>query len=448
MARTPTDTLPLRILREMEQLGFPPPARLLAAVSGGADSVVLLRILSGLGYLMEVAHVNHGLRGAESDGDEAFVADLCAELNLPLHTRTIGREEWKAGGDSRQTQARNLRYQWFDWLLAENPGRMLVLAHHAGDQAETLLFRFLRGSGWKGLQGMKSISGNRIRPMLGITRAELTSYARSRNWTWREDSSNATSDYTRNRLRHQVFPVLEKEFPGFGSVLLRNASRFQQLNRALEHFLPGLHQTCQPLAGGFSMSVARLKSNPVLELLWQQEREEEGFRPVELEQALNQDSGTETRIWLSTHGSRLERKGDRIAWGPLVKVRNPAVYASLDHLLEALKNGLEPFRLREKPETPSGPEASFTVHAGQLRFPLTLRPWQAGDKIRLPGMKGRRKAVSDLLSECDLLPREKENLRVWVDREGQILWIPGIRSGELPEITAIAGEPVLVFTPA
>jgi tRNA(Ile)-lysidine synthase len=213
--------------------------RLVVAVSGGLDSVCLLHALcemrerERLGLV--VGHIQHGLRGKESEADAVFVAELAAEWGIPAQVRSADPRPLSEGGSSRarptlQEAARQLRYRALREIAAEQ-GARIATAHTADDQAETLVLRLLRGTGPDGLRGIRERSddGVVVRPLLRVTRAELECYAAERGLRWREDSSNAMDDYTRNRLRHHWLPELAREFnPRLASALAGLAEAQEQ----------------------------------------------------------------------------------------------------------------------------------------------------------------------------------------------------------------------------
>ncbi len=197
--------------------------RLLVAVSGGLDSVSLADVMLGLrrelGFEIAIGHVNHGLRGAESDADEAFVRNLAAAMNVPFGSRRIDPLALRKGLPSRdrptlQEAARAGRYEALYALARERGAGAIATAHTADDQAETVLLRLLRGTGPDGLGGIPERSPDGVvwRPLLRVSRADLESRARQRRLSWREDPSNASDDYARNRLRHHWLPGLAREF--------------------------------------------------------------------------------------------------------------------------------------------------------------------------------------------------------------------------------------------
>ena len=211
---------------------------LLVAVSGGLDSMCLAQKVRLEGGPFAIAHCNFGLRGEESDGDEAFVRSWAEKYGIPLHvkhfdTTTYAREK----GISIEMAARRLRYHWFGELCREHGYTAVAVAHNANDNAETLLLNLLRGTGLRGIIGMKS-SGflpdpdfadiPLLRPLLGMTRADIEAFAAEQGLTWREDSTNALNDYKRNKIRNQVFPIFKEINPSFVEVLNRDMERFAE----------------------------------------------------------------------------------------------------------------------------------------------------------------------------------------------------------------------------
>lgn len=202
-----------------------PGDRVVCALSGGGDSVALLHCLRSLqgelGITVSAAHFNHCLRGAESNGDEAFVRNLCQAWDVPL---TVGRGDPRTlTGQSPEEAARNLRYEF----LLSQPGR-IATAHHADDQLETILLNLLRGTGLRGLGGMRPMQGQIIRPMLTVSRQEVQTYLTANKLDWRQDSTNDKNDALRNRLRHEVTPLLYRENPGLAEAVTRMTDLLQQ----------------------------------------------------------------------------------------------------------------------------------------------------------------------------------------------------------------------------
>ena len=211
---------------------------LLVAVSGGIDSMCLAQKVRLEGGPFAMAHCNFSLRGEESDADEAFVRSWASAYNIPLHVKRFDTQAFaQAEGISLEMAARRLRYRWFGELCREHGYGAVAVAHNANDNAETLLLNLLRGTGLKGITGMKA-SGflpdpeygdiPLLRPLLGMTREEIVAFAREQGLTWREDSTNALNDYKRNKIRNQVFPLFREINPSFVQTLNRDMERFTQ----------------------------------------------------------------------------------------------------------------------------------------------------------------------------------------------------------------------------
>jgi tRNA(Ile)-lysidine synthase len=208
-----------RVAETVSKYGlFAPGERVGLAVSGGADSVALLHCLVELapllGIELAVVHLNHRLRGPEADADEQFVADLAKQRNLRFfsHRIDVGAEARQAGGNLEQT-ARRLRYQWFTELIVQGHSAKIATGHTCSDQAETVLFRLLRGAGSAGLAGIRPrVETGIVRPLLEVSRSDVLAYLRRHGWSWREDSTNQQIEFDRNRIRHQLLPSLCREW--------------------------------------------------------------------------------------------------------------------------------------------------------------------------------------------------------------------------------------------
>ncbi len=217
-----------------EQALFSPGDRVIAAVSGGADSVAMLFALyllrDELGIVLEAAHFNHHLRGAESDRDEAFVTDFCGRYDIPLH---LDSGRIVPGKKGLEAAARDARYAF----LRRLPGK-IATAHTADDNAETVLMRLIRGTGLKGLGAIAPVSGNVIRPMLTVTRDDVEAFLEEYALPHVEDSSNETDDFLRNRIRHSILPLMRAENPRIGENLSAMALLLREDESCLQSMLP------------------------------------------------------------------------------------------------------------------------------------------------------------------------------------------------------------------
>jgi len=217
---------------------LPEGSSVLCAVSGGADSVALLHVLHALpGLNVVCAHYNHCLRGAESDRDEQFVLDLCRELQIPCFTGQGDVAQYAAAqGIGIEIAARKLRYAFLQRTAQEQGCTRIATAHHAGDNAETVLMHLIRGSGLRGLCGIAPVRGNIVRPLLNVTRGEIEAYLAEHRLSHVEDSSNQSDTYTRNRIRHQLLPMLT----GLNNNAEENICTAAELLREDEEYLSSL----------------------------------------------------------------------------------------------------------------------------------------------------------------------------------------------------------------
>ena len=250
-------------LLPFSRAGIRPGDRVCVAVSGGADSVALLLAVHGasasLGVGLSAVHVHHGLRGAEADGDLAFVGELCGRLDIALQSHHANVPERVAqSGESIEEAAREVRYGFFRVLLADAHADSVLTAHTLDDQAETVAMKLLRGAWTEGLSAIHPVvveqRGKILRPMLGVRRAVIEAYLTEQNQPWREDSTNAEQIYTRNRVRHHLIPLLREFNPAIDQALanLATLARDDEAHwqAAIAQMLPGLLLAGKPVRGG------------------------------------------------------------------------------------------------------------------------------------------------------------------------------------------------------
>lgn len=405
--------------------------RLLLAVSGGVDSVVLTELIRRAGYPFGLAHVNFQLRGAESDRDAGFVRELAETLGVPFHyTQVDTRSVAAQHGWSTQIAARNLRYDWFETIREQKGYDWILTAHHLTDSLETVLLNLVRGTGLAGIRGILPHNGRICRPLLGFNREELLDFAGQNAITWVEDSSNAATDYARNRLRHDVLPVLKELNPGLEKTFRDSLDRLSATDRWFQEMLAPLHRQVR---GTRRIEAVWLEQQPEPLLLLSELLRPYGFRyrqTVDLyENPARQPgryyfSGTHRLLW------------DRGAW-----------------LLDELPAFSPTFRIEE--ETPRFATPGFSLlfdrlprtaffadvmpgvawfDADRLQFPLTLRPWQPGDRFCPLGMKGRSQKISDYLVD-QKIPRNEKNSVYVLESNHEIAWIVGRRADERFKIT-------------
>ena len=385
-------------------------ARVLAAVSGGIDSMTMARLFqdSALRPDWAVAHFNFHLRGEESDGDEVFVRDWCRENGVPFFreeadTETYAREH----GLSIEMAARQLRYDWFAALCREQGFTHLAVAHNLDDNAETLLLHLLRGTGLRGLCGIREdlpLPGAEgvqlIRPLLGFSRQEIEAYAVRAGVEFRVDATNADVSFARNRIRNRVFPELAAVNPSFLQTFRREMRHFGQAGRLLDEvFAAGRPALCREQDGVLHIDIPALlaKAEPGW-WLWRL-LERLGFNTAQLEQieaSLNAQSGKE---FLSpTH--RLVKDRGELRVYPLT-VTLDDLSARLDVRTFAVTPGFDP---KQKPE-----DVLF-VDADKVLLPLSARAPLPGDRFRPFGMQSGSKLLSDFFTDLklDLAQKERE----------------------------------------
>ncbi len=419
---------------------FPKEEKLLCAVSGGVDSMVLVFTLLELGYDLEIAHYNYGLRGMDSDADEELVLTWARQHQIPFHRHSPPSDFRTKPGISLQEEARNLRYQWMESLSEERNNCHIVLAHHADDQVETVFLNLLRGTGLAGMRGMLPAQGKRKRPLLEKTRAEILAFAQTNSIPWREDASNAKTDYRRNQLRHSILPQLQELSPGFERAVLRNADRFRLYESTLESQYQILEtaflRTESPEKRTYDLPA--VFAHPQGPFFFFESLKKLGFGWDETTQLWQSASSEESIERRSADGILTEIRFPKwIVWKsgpgvsdtlPFIQKPEPAVL-----LLSGQKLVLE-IKAVEGFIPASMPANQWMADSSKLVFPLSFRLWKEGEVFQPFGMKGKRKQISDLLTEAGLTKEEKYRQLILEDSAGTILWVAGIRSSELTRI--------------
>jgi tRNA(Ile)-lysidine synthase len=432
-----------------------PGMRLAVGVSGGADSVALLRALHAcaaeLGLVLHVAHMNHMLRGAESDADMEFVKELAAELKLTLHQAHTDIAVEAAGGLGKAAEgieeaARRLRYHWFRQLMTEVPLDAVVTAHTLDDQAETVLGKFLRGAWTEGLSGIhprvESPEGLILRPLLGVTRTEIEAYLRGLGQTWREDSSNRDTAFTRNRIRHELLPELEKWNPR----LREHLANMAELARDEEAFLAAeaarlaalMTLPGRPVRGGgragtgagaegVALEIGQLAAQPVA-----MQRRILRFAAEKLGAAMD-FAGTEALRALALTGAAGQRR--ELAGGLRAERSHRELRLAILALAEA-DAAPEPLELPVPGEVESAAFGLRVRIVGASADPATLRNWKPGDRVTLRHSSGPRK-VKEVLERMKVTGAERALWPV-VEWQGKIVWMQGVI------VEAVAGMEILV----
>ncbi|CAN5444941.1 tRNA lysidine(34) synthetase TilS [soil metagenome] len=412
--------------------------QLLLAVSGGLDSMVMLHILHQLKYTLAVAHCNFNLRGEESDLDAELVETACAEMQIPFYSKRFETEVYAEQQEiSIQMAARDLRYAWF-YELAQNHGyHKICTAHHASDQAETILFNLIRGTGVVGLKGIPVKNNLIVRPLLHQTRKQLEDYVKKNKLRYRTDSSNLETDYHRNFLRINVIPQVKKINPAFDQSMFRFSELMTEtailMEERIMQLLEGLVHFEQE---SILLNVATLKDHPALKTLIYHFLKNYNFNADQsamIAQSLNGSSGKQ--FYSESHRLLIDRN-QLILQNNTVNTEQATIQIDDTAKQIILPEGtleltyfdaVRPEMLQNK-----DPETAF-LDAGKIKFPLSCRKWQKGDYFYPLGMDHRRK-LSDYFIDQKLSLNTKKNVRLLLNND-EIIWIAGYRIDQRYRIT-------------
>jgi tRNA(Ile)-lysidine synthase len=412
---------------------FEPNKRYLLACSGGLDSMALAHILHAAGIQVELAHVNFGLRGTESDGDEEFVKNWAQDRSLSIHIHRANTMEWAdKNGISIQMAAREIRYKFFEEIRNQHHLKGIILAHHQDDQLETIFLNLVRGTGIEGLYGMSERRGWLIRPLLPFSRAQLESYMKEVKQTWREDRSNASSDYKRNKLRHSGLPALYNLEPDARQNLLQSFERLKDTGKAFSGLFELWKTEHVREQHGISFLAYKSLSNmPGLASLLYFWLKPYGFNS---DQALSLSKSLEDikpgkLLRSATYELSLDR--EELLLSPI-----PVAFPALE-----LPVGTPSFELPEggyhltwgppQKEIDRNP-ANGVFDLDQLEFPIQIRSWQEGDRFNPLGMQSEKK-ISDFLIDNKVPFALKKEVKVLVSGN-KIAWVVGMRIADWAKV--------------
>lgn len=404
--------------------------KLLIACSGGLDSVSLSYLMKELGYKIALAHCNFSLRGKESDTDEAFVETLAIKWNIPFFSETFSTKEYAKNNKlSTQMAARELRYQWFDEILKDFKYDYVITAHHADDDLETFLINLSRGTGLKGLTGIPTKNKTVLRPFLPFSRHEIFQFAKKENLFWREDSSNLSKDYLRNKIRFEVVPAYKES----QSKLLQNFQKTQyflkQSEALIENYIALVSRLIvTPTHNGIAFSITKLQDLPNKEALLFHLLEPYGFSAwADIKKLIAAQSGKQ--IFSKTHR--------------LLKDRTVLLLTTIPHETEVAEKYISenetqiahPISLSFIPSDKIGyiEATSIYVDKDKLFFPLSIRKWKEGDIFQPFGMKGKKK-LSKFFKDEKLSLADKEKIWVLLS-QNNIVWVVGLRADDRYKVT-------------
>ncbi len=429
-----------------EQALCRPDARVLLAVSGGKDSVLMAHLFAGTDYPVGIAHCNFQLRGGESDADEALVNRLARQLDVPFYTTSFDTVTYaKQHGVSIQMAARDLRYGWLETIRASRGYDRIAVAQHQNDHVETLLLNLVRGTGLSGLRGIQPKRGHVIRPLLFLTAAEVVAEVERRGLAYRDDASNFSTKYARNKIRLEVIPKLKELNPALERTMAENMAHFSGAHTVLQQYVAELRNRLfvrQEVEGmkEWHIPIAELAAlDPQLFLLY------ELFKPYGFTEAVLGDlvatlPGTSGKQFFSpSHVLYVDRRvvimrrigggADEVA---AIREAGEAVYWRGRRFESGWATDTV---IRADPNVAQ-------LDADRLVFPIQIRSWHTADAFCPLGMKGSKK-LSDFFVSLKIPVHRKHQVPVVVNGNGDIIWVAPYRMDNRYKIT---GKTKKVFT--
>jgi len=409
--------------------------KILLAVSGGVDSVVMLHLFSQTNYSIAIAHCNFHLRGAESDGDEAFVRSLAKKYNIPVFVKDCETKKYaKENGISIEMAARDLRYDWFEEVCEKENYQEVAIGHNRNDDEETFFIKLLRGSGLSGLRGIPLQRDHYFRPIMFASRKEIRAYAKKNKLKSREDSTNAMDDYLRNRVRHHFLPFFDKKFPGGTDALDNSLEKLKEEDLLFRQMLDEKKQKLLKEEDGIKTIEIKevLKFTPLKVWIFYL-LEEFGFNRSTTNQLVKAiESGLTGRLFYSEKYTLLLDREQII-------IKESGENAAKEFIIQNQEGEMEhPLSLKweivpNNSEFSFGKDAHFAYFdADKIDFPLKLRHWQEGDRFIPFGMRGS-KLISDYFIDEKISRFEKEEIWLLVSGD-KILWIAGYRASNLHKV--------------
>ena len=409
---------------------FTPADKILAAVSGGMDSVLMAHLLKAAGFNFSIAHCNFMLRGDESAADQEFTRNLAHELGVSFTTINFDTKQHAADNKiSIQMAARDLRYQWFDHISQNLGCQAIALAHHQNDTIETILLNLTRGTGIAGLHGILPKNGQLVRPLMFLTRDEILEIINRESLPYVEDSSNTSVKYARNKIRLQVIPLLKELNPSLETTFDNNLQHFKELEQLLNETTDVLKNKLLVQHGDdVHIAIAAIEQLSPKRLLLFKLLQPYGFIANVVDDLITALSKQPGKVFESAGFTLIVDRGEIIIT-PKTEKNNQKVsiqqgqndVAYMNYKLTLLHDD-SPLVIKDNPMAAS-------VDTEKLIYPLTLRAWQQGDQFYPLGMKTRQK-VSDFFIHQKVALHKKNRAPVLVNGNGDIIWIGGYRLDE------------------
>lgn len=411
-------------------------AHVIVGLSGGADSTALLMVLLRLGYRCTAVHCNFHLRGAESDRDQQFCTDLCKSHGVPLIICSYNTKAYAAEhGISIEMAARELRYADFERIMQERNASAVCIAHHRDDSVETVLLNLIRGTGLKGLTGIKPRNGHIIRPLLCVSRQEIEDWLHKEGQAYITDSTNLETDYTRNKIRLELLPLMRGINPSADSSISNTALHLQQAYAFYAQAIAQAKEDVVSTAGNtMTVSIDRLRNSASAQALLFEILSPLGFNDTQISDiARSLDSQPGTRFCSATH--QVIRERDSFTVSPLTDSEFTPITVSIESGTTVTLPHDQTLTVTTAPAgTPiSKDQAVATFDAALIKGPLEIRPWKDGDWFIPFGMKGR-KLVSDYLTDSKVSATERKGQLVLTCGQN-IIWLLGRRTDNRYRVT-------------
>ncbi|MCQ2375710.1 MAG: tRNA lysidine(34) synthetase TilS [Salinivirgaceae bacterium] len=407
--------------------------KILATVSGGADSVVLLHLLVKCGYNTQIAHCNFNLRNEESDGDEDFVRQLAKQYNVKLFCKSFNTKEYAAEHKlSIEMAARELRYNWFEQLSAENNFTRIATGHHLSDNIETLMLNLNRGTGINGITGIKPLVGNIARPLLFATRTEIEEFAKHNKLAFRTDSSNLSDDYQRNYIRHHIVPAFKQINKQFEQRMAQNLNNLSQAANIYNFYVEQAKlRMVKNINGKTIIDKQTLINEQFAETVLFEILSDYGFNNEQTKRILSLINGESGKLFFSnSHKLLIDRQ-----YIIIEPTTNKTTNVQVEQIGTTKANGstfemqvvdIENFELIKLSNV-------ACLDFEKIELPITIRSWQNGDTFYPLGMNKQQK-LSNFFINNKINRLDKESALV-LTSNNQIIWVAGYRPDNRFKIT-------------